>query len=69
MTIVATLLPVGALDDETVDTVVRRAIDAGCVACSTLTGPWRVAFFQRHRVPAGWTPIGAVTRKDAPCAA
>lgn len=66
MTIVATLLPVTgtALDDETVDTVIRRAIDAGLVACNVARGPFRIAFFPPSRIPAGWSRIGIAMRRE-----
>lgn len=64
--IVATLLPVTgtALDDETVDTVIRRAIDAGLVACNAMRGPFRIGFFPRDRIPAGWSRIGIAMRPE-----
>lgn len=46
------------VDDMTVDEIVRRAIDSGMVACNAMTGPFRLAFFPKNRVPQGWSRIG-----------
>lgn len=64
MTIVATLLPVAgpAMDDETVDAVIGRAIRAGLIACNAMRGPFRIAFFPPGRIPAGWSRIGMCLR-------
>lgn len=67
--IVATILPMASMSDETVDAVVTRALGAGCVACNPMRGPFRIAFFQPHRVPKGWSKIGIAHKETAPCAA
>ena len=65
----AAIFPVGQLDDQTVDQVVTTAIASGLVACNAMTGPFRIAFFQRGRVPKGWAQFGVVTKDTTPCAA
>jgi hypothetical protein len=62
----------GTMSDETVDQIVSRAIASGLVACNAMTGPFRVAFFKRDRVPKGWARMGCVDKpapKEPPCAA
>ena len=46
------------VDDMTVDEIVSRAIASGMVACNAMTGPFRIAFFPKNRVPKGWSRIG-----------
>lgn len=68
----AAIFPVGQLDDETIDQVVSRALKSGLVACNAMTGPFRIAFFQRGRIPNGWACIGIVdkqTSQEPTCAA
>ncbi len=69
----ALILPPGLLGEETVDTVVKAALDSGLVACNAMTGPFRISFFPVDRVPAGWARIGITHRptspESTPCAA
>ena len=64
----AMILPSSQVDDQTIDQVVNSALRCGLVACNRMTGPFRIAFFPRDRVPAGWSRIG-FAQKVAPCAA
>ena len=64
----AMILPTAQIDDQTVDQVVDAALRSGLVACNRMTGPFRIAFFPRGRVPAGWSRIG-FAQKAASCAA
>ena len=65
--IAALILPSSQIDDMTVDTVVHEAMQSGLVACNRMTGPFRIAFFERHHIPAGWSRIGLT--EVPPCAA
>lgn len=67
--ITAAIFPTGKLDDQTVDQVVTTALASGLVACNAMTGPFRIAFFQPQRIPAGWAKFGCVTKDTTPCAA
>ena len=62
------ILPSSRMDDLTIDQVVNTALRSGLVACNRMTGPFRIAFFPRDRVPAGWSRIG-FQQKASPCAA
>jgi len=63
----ALILPASQLDDRTVDSVLREAAQSGLVACNRLKGPFRIAFFSRDHIPAGWARIGLT--EVPPCAA
>ena len=67
----AMILPASKIDDLTVDQVVTRALESGLVACNKLTGPFRISFFPKNRVPQGWARIGITdkTPEVPPCAA
>ena len=54
----AVILPSRQLDDQTVDQVIESALRSGLIACNKMQGPFRIAFFPKHRVPAGWARIG-----------
>ena len=64
----ALILPAAQMDDTTIDQVVDTALHSGLIACNCTTGPFRIAFFPRDRVPAGWSRIG-FAQKATPCAA
>lgn len=63
MMVDAVILPMGPLADETIDSIVTRALAAGLVACNCITGPFRVAFFKPRHVPAGWSKIGLAIKE------
>lgn len=68
--ITAAIFPTGPMSDETVDTVVSRALAAGLVPCNPRRGPFRVAFFPPKSIPATWSRIGCVAKPEtAPCVA
>lgn len=67
--ITAAIFPTGKLDDQTVDQVVTTALNSGLVACNAMTGPFRIAFFQPQRIPAGWAKFGVTSKDITPCAA
>ena len=66
----AVILPTSQLDEQTVDQVIASAIRSGLVACNKMQGPFRIAFFPKERVPAGWARIGVTDKtQEPPCAA
>ena len=69
----ALILPPGLLSEETVDSVVKAALDSGLVVCNPMTGQHRIGFFPADRVPRGWARIGVTHRpttpEPTPCAA
>jgi hypothetical protein len=60
--ITAVILPSHQIEDETVDQIVMRAISSGLVACNAMTGPFRICFFPRNRVPKGWARMGMIDK-------
>ena len=53
----AAILPTH-IDDRTVDEIVTTALKSGLIACNRTTGPFRVGFFPKDRIPTGWARIG-----------
>ena len=60
--ITAVITPIAQMEDATVDQVVGAALQAGLVACNAMTGPFRICFFPKCRVPKGWARMGCVSR-------
>ena len=61
----AMILPAAPMDEQTINQSVDAALRAGLLACNHKAGPFRIAFFPRDRVPAGWSRINLGQPKAA----
>ena len=64
----AIILPVRSTE-RTIDSVVDEALRLGMVPCNSMTGPFRICFFNPGHVPAGWAKFSFGIREATPCAA
>lgn len=71
--ITAAIFPTGPLTDETVDSIVSKALAAGLVPCNLQGGKrFRLGFFPADRIPSNWKRCGLginPTKDTPPCAA
>ena len=69
MSVTAAIFPIAKMEDATVDQVVSAALQTGLVACNAMTGPFRICFFPKGRVPKGWSVMGlSIKPKGVSCA-